>query len=440
MTEPGQEFRGRLARPKGTNDILPPESGLYQHAQTIFRTLVESFGFAEVVTPIFEHTEVFVKSAGTDSDIVSKEMYRFTDRSSRDLTLRPEGTPGAIRAVLENGFRIPCRLYYAGPFFRYSRPQKGRYRQFYQLGIEAIGEASPQTDAEVVFIGAEFFRRLGVADCTLQLNTIGCRTCRPQFRSLLVEFLSARREGLCADCRARLEVNPLRVFDCKLESCQAVLTGAPKPREHVCPKCAEHFAGVQQGLVQRGLDFVLADRLVRGLDYYNRTTFEYTSAQLGAQDSLGGGGRYDYLVRQFGGPDTPAIGFALGLERTLLALPGPVSSPRRALVFVVWLSAAELPAARKVADELRTAGIAAQIDYGGHRAKAQFRAADAAGAVACVIVGPDELAKGVYSVKDLTTGSQTEVTPDQLAEGLRLIIEREQPATSRPAARSCPGR
>ncbi|MBM3323300.1 histidine--tRNA ligase [candidate division WOR-3 bacterium] len=424
MSEPDAGPRGRPTRPKGTNDLLPPESGLRHRVETAFRALVESFGFAEVVTPVFEHTEVFVKSAGVVSDIVTKEMYRFTDRSDRDLTLRPEGTPGVVRAILENRFRIPCRLYYVGPFFRYSRPQKGRYREFHQVGIEALGEAAPETDAEVIFIGAEFFRRLGVTDCTVQLNTIGCRTCRPEFRALLVEFLNAKQDRLCDECRTRTDINPLRVFDCKNESCQAVLAHAPKPRERVCSKCAEHFAGVQQGLTRRALAFTLNDRLVRGLDYYDRTTFEYTSAALGAQNSLGGGGRYDYLVAEFGGPDTPAIGFALGLERTTLALREPETLPRRALVFVVWLGATEFSAALKVADDLRAAGIAAQIDYSGRRAKLQFKAADAAGACACVIVGPDELARGVCSVKNLASGEQTEVPSDLLAEHLRPLLQQ----------------
>ncbi|MEO0078088.1 MAG: histidine--tRNA ligase, partial [candidate division WOR-3 bacterium] len=328
MNETDTGSRGRQSRPKGTSDLLPPESGRVRQLEATFRALVESFGFAEVITPVFEHTEVFVKSAGVVSDIVTKEMYRFTDRSDRDLTLRPEGTPGVVRAVLENRFRIPCRLYYVGPFFRYSRPQKGRYREFHQLGVEALGEAAPETDAEVIFIGAEFFRRVGIADCTVQLNTIGCRTCRPEFRTLLVEFLNAKQDRLCAECQTRTDINPLRVFDCKSESCQAVLEHAPKPREHVCHRCAEHFIGVQQGLERRGLAFTINDRLVRGLDYYNRTTFEYTSNALGAQDSLGGGGRYDYLVAQFGGPDTAAVGFALGLERTMLALPPVKDEPR----------------------------------------------------------------------------------------------------------------
>ncbi len=422
--EPNTDPRGRLVRPKGTNDLLPPETGRWRRVEATFRALVESFGFDEVVTPVFEHTEVFVKSAGVVSDIVTKEMYRFTDRSDRDLTLRPEGTPGVVRAVLENRFRIPCRLYYTGPFFRYSRPQKGRYREFHQVGIEVLGEAAPETDAEVIFIGAEFFRRVGAVPCTVQLNTIGCRTCRPEFRALLVEFLNAKQDRLCDECRTRTDLNPLRVFDCKNESCQAVLAHAPKPREHVCGKCAEHFAGVQQGLTRRALAFTLNDRLVRGLDYYSRTTFEYTSTALGAQDSLGGGGRYDYLVAEFGGPDTPAIGFALGLERTLLALREPEAQPRRALVFVVWLGATEFPAALRIADDLRAAGIAAQIDYSGRRAKLQFKAADTARAAACVIVGPDELARGFCSVKNLTSGEQTKVPADHLADHVRALLQR----------------
>lgn len=400
------------ARPKGTQDFLPPEAGRLRHAEELFRRVAGRFGYEEIITPTFEHADVFVKGSGATSDIVTKEMYRFRDRSERELVLRPEGTPGVIRAAIEGGLRGPARFCYVGSYFRYSRPQKGRYREFHQLGVEALGEPGPETDAEVIFLGAEYFAILGVEDCRVLVNSIGCAACRPGYRVKLVEYLSARRDALCPDCVARLEANPLRVFDCKVETCRVAVAEAPTPRAHLCPDCARHFEGVQAALTARNQQFEIADRLVRGLDYYNRTAFEYVSDHIGAQDSLGGGGRYDYLVREFGGPDTPGIGFALGLERALLALPAAGGPARRRLAFIVWMTEAELPAARELADRLRADGVAARVDYDSKKPARQFKSADAARAACCVVIGPDEVARGVYSIKDLATGDQTEIPTD----------------------------
>lgn len=412
----------KQTRPKGTLDFVPPESVRLRQAEDLFRHVAGRFGFQEIITPTFEHTEVFVKSSGETSDVVTKEMYRFRDRSDRDLTLRPEGTPGVVRAILENNLRLPCRLCYTGSYFRYSRPQKGRYREFHQLGVEAIGEASPETDAEVIYCATEFFSLLGITGIVTRINSIGCTSCRPQYREKLVAFLADKRPQLCEDCQVRLDANPMRVFDCKVESCQQLVAPAPRPSQFLCPDCAGHFDRVQAALMARNLQFVLDDRLVRGLDYYNRTTFEYTSAAIGAQDSLGGGGRYDYLVRSFGGPDTPAIGFALGLERTLLALPPAPAGPRRHLCYVVWLTEKELPAARALADKLRAERIPCRIDYDARKPARQFKTADADNAACCVIVGPDELARGVYSLKDLATGNQSEVPADIIVPEVRALF------------------
>jgi histidyl-tRNA synthetase len=412
----------KQSRPKGTQDFVPPDSERRRLAEETFRRLAETCGYREIITPTFEHEAVFVKSSGETSDIVTKEMYSFQDRAGRALTLRPEGTPGVVRAVLENKVRMPCRLYYVGPCFRYSRPQKGRYREFGQLGVEAVGEASPLTDAEVVFLGYSFFASLGIRDCTTQVNTIGCRACRPAHRDALRNYLLDRREQLCDDCRLRIERNPLRVFDCKVETCRQAVSDAPTPRQYVCPACRAHFEQVLAGLDRRGLPYEVNDRLVRGLDYYNRTTFEYISTSLGAQDSLGGGGRYDYLVEEFGGPDTPAIGFALGLDRALLAAPAASVRARRRLGFVVWLTEAEIGAAEKLAAELRAGGIPAQIDYDSRRVKGQFKSADAAQAACCIIIGPDELAKGIYSLKDLATSEQHEVAVDVIISEVRKLF------------------
>ncbi len=412
----------KQSRPKGTQDFVPPASDRRHAVELAFRSLAGRYGFSEIVTPVFEHTQVFVKSSGTASDIVTKEMYTFQDRAGRDLTLRPEGTPGVVRAALENRVRMPCRLYYVGPYFRYGRPQKGRYREFGQFGVEVLGEASPAVDAEVVGFGDEFFRGLGVADLVTQLNSIGCRECRPAYREKLVGFLGRHRDELCDDCRVRMERNPLRVFDCKNAKCQAVVADAPKPRESLCKECDRHFDEVRQALDRRKLVYQLNDRLVRGLDYYNRTTFEYVSGRLGAQDSLGGGGRYDYLMADFGGPDTPGVGLAIGHERTMLAMPGIEDAGRRNLVFVVWMTEEERPAAGDLVDRLRAEGIPTQMDHDASRPRHQFKAADAVGAACCVIVGPDELSRGAYSVKDLTTGEQVEVPQNTIAVRLRALL------------------
>ena len=416
MTEP------RQSRPKGTQDFVPPDSERRRRVEETFRRLSQNYGYREIVTPTFEHTAVFVKSSGEGSDVVTKEMYSFKDRSDRDLTLRPEGTPGVVRAVLENRLRLPCRLYYVGPFFRYGRPQKGRFREFHQVGVEALGEASPLVDAEIIYFGNDFFQSLGIRDLTTQVNTIGCRECRPAHRDALRTFLLERKDQLCADCRLRIDRNPLRVLDCKVETCRQAVKDAPTPRQYLCPACRSHFEQVLAELNRRSLLYETNDRLVRGLDYYSRTTFEYISSSLGAQDSLGGGGRYDYLIEEFGGPAAPAVGVAIGLERTMLAAPALPQPPRRHLAFVVWLSEAERAAAADLADRLRADGVAAQVDCDARKVKGQFKSADAAQAACCIIIGPDELAKGVFSLKDLTTGEQREVSSDTINEEVRALF------------------
>jgi histidyl-tRNA synthetase len=410
-------------RPKGTQDFVPPQSGQKWLVETTFRELAQLYGYQEIVTPTFEHTEVFVKSSGVASDIVTKEMYTFTDRAERSLTLKPEGTPGVVRAVLENQLRLPCRLFYIAPCFRYSRPQKGRYREFYQLGIEALGEASPLVDAEVVLFGVRFFERLGLSDCLVKVNSIGCRLCRPGFKERLTNFLQEVNDGLCPDCQNRQKLSPLRVFDCKNERCQNLLAQAPVPKDHLCSECGANFDRFTAGLRRTGIGFEIDARLVRGLDYYNRTTFEFVSRALGAQNSLGGGGRYDYLIEEFGGPATPAIGLAIGLERTLLAQPIKGNEPsHRKLVFVLWTGEKELEVAQRVVEQLRSEGIPAQIAFDSPKLKRQLHLADIAGAGYAVIVGAEELNRGVYAVKNLMTGEQSEISASELISWLKSHI------------------
>ncbi len=418
----------RHSRPKGTRDFVPPASDELRRVEYVAGRLSTRFGFREIVTPVFEHTEVFVKSSGDASDIVTKEMYSFQDRGKRDLTLRPEGTPGVVRAVLENKLRVPARLYYLGPYFRYGRPQKGRFREFRQYGVEAIGEASPYVDAEIVLLGDEFFRALGISDCTTELNSIGCRKCRPEYRKELVAFLSAHKNELCRECRERMGRNPLRVFDCKNEQCREVMAEAPKTSGHLCDDCGAHYDEVKKALDQMNVCYEINDRLVRGLDYYNRTVFEYISGRLGAQDSLGGGGRYDYLVEDLGGPPTPSSGFALGIDRTMMAMPEKPAQPegtlppRESLAYVIWMGEEELEHAVGLAARLRAEGVATRVDYDAAKPKRQFKSADAAGAACCVIVGPDELAKGVYSLKNLATGEQEEIPVNMIVPRVRALF------------------
>jgi histidyl-tRNA synthetase len=415
----------RHNRPKGTQDFIPPVSEQKLLVENTFRRLARLYGYQEIVTPTFEHTEVFIKSSGSASDIVTKEMYTFQDRSERSLTLKPEGTPGVVRAVLENRLLLPCRLYYITPCFRYSRPQKGRYREFYQLGVEALGEGSPLTDAEVVRFGIHFFSTLGITDCLVRVNSIGCRTCRPVYREKLLAFLRLNQEQLCPDCQERIELNPLRVFDCKNSHCHEILGQAPLARNHLCAQCQDHFHHFTSELSARGIRFEIDDHLVRGLDYYNRTTFEFISGALGAQNSIGGGGRYDYLIEEFGGPPTPAIGLAIGLERTLLAMPAAAEKPgRRPLVFVIWTTPAELAPARDLTEKLRAADIPCQIAFENPKLKRQFHLADTAAARLALVVGAEELRRGVYGVKDLLTGQQTEVPAAELIDYLKQQLSR----------------
>jgi len=413
----------RHTRPKGTQDFIPPVSQQKLLVENTFRDLAVIYGFQEIVTPTFEHTELFIKSSGTGSDIVIKEMYSFQDRSQRSLTLKPEGTPGVIRAVLENRLVLPARLYYITPCFRYSRPQKGRYREFYQLGIEALGEASARTDAELIHFGVRFFSRLNIAGLTVMVNSIGCRTCRQDYREKLLTFLRLNREALCPDCQQRIEVNPLRVLDCKNDHCQTMLQKAPVPREYLCSDCQTHFTIVINELTARQLPYRIDDHLVRGLDYYNRTTFEFVSDKLGAQNSLGGGGRYDYLIEELGGPPTPASGLAIGLERTMLAMPQlEVPTGRRQLVFVIWTSENELRTAVDLTDRLREAGIPAQLSFDSPKLKRQLHLADLADAAFAVIVGEEELKRGVYGLKNLTTGEQIELPAPELISRLKPLL------------------
>ncbi len=408
----------KYIRPKGTRDISPPESFKKSWVEEIFRKTVGKYGFCEIFTPIFEHTELFLRSTGESTDIVTKQMYTFTDQAQRSLTLRPEGTPGVVRAIIENSIKIPARFFYIGPMYRYERPQKGRYREFYQLGIEVIGEASPEIDTEVIEIGYQFFISLGIQNCSIEINSVGCPECRPKFRYELLDFLADKKDQICYDCKIRLEKNPLRVFDCKKETCQKIYQSAPKVRNSLCRDCANHFTAVTIGLNERNIKYTINDRMVRGLDYYTKTAFEYISSKLGAQDSLGGGGRYDNLVEELGGPKTPAIGFALGEDRIILVAEPSKTIIQPKLIAIIYLSKKELAYSKELATELRKAEIPVYLNYELKKLRTQLSYADALKASHAIIIGEDEIAKRVLTLRDMASGEQQTIARNEIVKKL----------------------
>jgi histidyl-tRNA synthetase len=401
-----------LRHPPGTFDVLPSESAPWEHLLSAFALVVERAGYGLLLTPTFEDIEVFQR-IGTSTDVVRKEMYDFEDKGGRHIALRPEMTASTARAFIQHHPVTPWKAWYAGPSFRFERPQAGRYRQFHQVGVEAFGSADPDLDVEVIALGWEFYQSIGLTRIDLRLNSLGDGKCRPAYREMLLDYLLSRRSELCEEHQARVMENPLRVLDCKKPECQPVIAQAPKQVDHLCDECSAHFARVQEGLRALGIPFTLDPLLVRGLDYYNRTTFEYAGLALeSAQNAVGGGGRYDGLVEALGGPDTPGIGFALGVERILLALEAEQGTlPGRAPLdaFVVDFSGGA--AARDLTSELRAAGLRLDRAFDGRSAKAQFKAADRSGARFALVIGPDELAAGQVGIKDLKRAWEQETVP-----------------------------
>lgn len=396
---------------KGFKDILPGETAVWQRIEAAVRELARRYNLQEIRVPLAEKTEVFARGLGEATDVVEKEMYSFTDKGDERLTLRPEATAGIVRAVLEHNLAAggsPARLFCLGPMFRYERPQKGRQRQFHQIDVEVIGDPGPYVDAEVLAWLDEFLRSLGLHGPSINLNSLGCPRCRPAYRELLVKFLEAREGDLCPDCRRRLRLNPLRIIDCKNERCREIVAGAPKTIDHLCPECADHFGQLQGLLTAQGLEYEINPRLVRGLDYYTRTAFEVLSGDLGAQSAVAGGGRYDGLCQELGGPSLPAIGFAIGMERLalLLAEKGE-AKPQGPDYYVAPLCEAAAPAAFKLAQKLRAEGSAVAGDWAPGSLKSRLKRADKSGAAKAVIIGEDELASGQALVRDLASHEQT---------------------------------
>ncbi len=411
--------------PRGTLDILPEQAAKFQHVENTFRAICHRANFKEIRTPMFEHSELFNRAVGEQTDIVQKEMYTFLDRSERSLTLRPEGTAPVARAFIEHGIYAqaqPTKYYYIAQIFRYEAPQHGRYRQHQQCGVEFFGTRHPYADVEVISLAYNFYRQLGLRQFDLLVNTIGCPECRVEHRQALSQFLESRIAKLCPDCQSRYERNPMRILDCKNETCQEQLEGAPTPVEYACEACAEHYAGVKAGLEQLGIPYKEAPRLVRGLDYYSNTAFEFHSSHIGAQGAIGAGGRYDGLVASCGGPDTPGVGFGIGTERLILALEAEgveLPSPSSVDVFIATLGQAAEQEALSLIAELREAGFVAEMDLMGRSLKAQMKHAGRQGAARVVVIGDDELARGVAVVRDMKVSQQREVPLAELIATLQ---------------------
>ncbi len=396
-----------IKAPKGTHDIYPPEIGKWQYLENALRSYYGKFLYQEIRTPLFEHSELFSRGIGDETEVVQKEMYTFRDKSDRSLTLRPENTAAVVRAAIENNLfetLAPLRFYYFGPMFRYDKPQKGRYRQFHQYGVEVLGDDSPQVDAEVIFAAVDFLRKLGIGQVELELNSVGCPNCRPAYQQVLRQAAGAEAERLCQDCRRKIDGNPLRIFDCKQPDCSEIARRFPVIGDHLCPECHGHFASVREALSWMNVPFRLEPRLVRGLDYYTKTAFEITSGQLGAQNALLGGGRYNNLIRELGGPDMPGIGFAAGMERIILHLEH-LQPPSRPL-FVATGGPQWLAHAVQLAQILREEGYPVYIDYQGKNLKKQFKKADRIEAAFTLVLAEDEIKSGAVSIKNMASQEQ----------------------------------
>jgi histidyl-tRNA synthetase len=406
---------------RGMKDILPPETMRWQQVEQLAREVFDLYGYQEIRLPVLERTELFTRSIGQETDIVSKEMYTFPDRHGDSLTLRPEATAQVVRAVLENRLEKGAgakKFYTMGPMFRYERPQKGRYRQFHQINVEALGSDAPELDAEVILMLLDLLGRLGLSQVRLLINSLGCPACTEDFKANLKLFLW-QREGWCPDCQHRREANPLRVLDCKSGNCQELLRQAPIMRNYLCPECEQHYFRVLSLL--EGTGYEEQPRLVRGLDYYTRTTFEVVAAGLGAQDAVAGGGRYNGLVRELGGPDLPGLGFAIGEERLLEILPLEVGQRRQPRTFIVALGEAARGRGFALLRELRAQGLPSDMDFEGRSLKSQMSLADRWGAAYTLIIGDQELASGQVVVRQMQGGGQESIPAEQLLE---YLVER----------------
>lgn len=416
---------------KGTLDVLPKESYKIQYVESAVREIAENFGFYEMRTPVFEHTELFQRSVGETTDVVQKEMYTFADKGGRSITLRPEGTAGAARAFLENGLfneALPQKIYYLTSCYRYEKPQAGRLREFHQFGVEAFGAGSPAQDAEIIALANEVFNYLGVKNLTLEINSIGCPACRAAYQKALKAYFENYKSELCETCNGRLDRNPMRILDCKSPVCSKIAADAPKILDYLCDDCRAHFDAVQQYLNTMQIDFTVNPEIVRGLDYYTRTVFEFVSNEIGAQGTVCGGGRYDRLLEELGGKPMPACGFGMGLERLLLLMDAQNTPfPDRKgcdIYFASMGDKANLEAARLALD-LRNEGLSAQFDTVGRGLKAQMKYADKLGALYTVVLGDNELETGKAQLKNMKDGTLTEISLDDFTDTFQSIVIKD---------------
>lgn len=419
---------------KGTQDIMPDEVYKNQFIEQIMLDIAGKFGFREIRTPVFEHTELFQRGVGETTDVVQKEMYTFDDKGGRSITLRPEGTAGAARAFLEHGLfneALPQKLCYILNCYRYEKPQAGRWREFQQFGVEMLGTASPAADAEIISLANEIFAFLGVEGLQLELNSIGCPECRKNYHKALREYFEARKDELCPTCLGRLEKNPMRILDCKSPICKEIAKDAPAILDYICDDCSAHFESVKKYLDKMNIEYVINPRIVRGLDYYTRTVFEFVSTEIGAQGTVCGGGRYDGLLEELGGPHTPSLGFAMGTGRLLMVMQAQgieIPAPPTCDIYVAPMGEnASFEAAAIVAD-LRASGISAQTDVVGRSLKAQMKYADKIGAKYTMVLGDDELNSKKAKLKNMATGETTEAELDGFADSFMEFIIKEETA------------
>ncbi len=405
---------------KGVKDILPEDVPSWQRLEATARKIFEDYGFSEIRVPVFEYTELFARSIGASTDIVEKEMYTFEDRDGRKITLRPEGTAGVVRAFIEHKMYADhalTKLYYMGPMFRHERPQKGRFRQFYQIGVESLGIDHPHIDVEILSMLHGLYARLGVSGLTLQLNSLGDKACRGAYRDALKKYLQAKLPTLCTDCRRRYETNPLRVLDCKVDADK--FGDSPVMLDYLCDACKMHFRIVEEGLRKLGIPFEVNPRLVRGLDYYTRTTFELVMGHAGAQNTVAAGGRYDGLVEEIGGPATPGIGFALGVERTISLMDTKDLKPLRPALFIAALGADAAKLVLPLIHNLRQSGVRVETDYTGSSLKSQMKKADKSGAGYTLIMGEQEVGSGRAILRNMQTKEQVEIGIEHIEEELK---------------------
>ena len=417
---------------KGTKDVLPKDVHKNQYIEATALDIASKFGYKEIRTPVFEHTELFQRGVGDTTDVVQKEMYTFDDKGGRSITLRPEGTAGAIRSYLENGLcneALPQKVCYLISCYRYEKPQAGRLREFHQFGVECFGSASPLADAEIIALAKSLFDTLGVKDLSLEINSIGCPTCRAEYHKALKEYFSSRKDELCNTCKSRLDRNPMRILDCKSPICHEIAEGAPVVIDYLCDECKEHFENVQKYLKAQNIEYTINPQIVRGLDYYTKTVFEFVSNSIGAQGTVCGGGRYDGLVEELGGQHTPSLGFAMGIERLMLLMEAQgceFPEAEKPDLFIVALGEKATLKAVEIAKDMREEGFSALLDLNQRSVRAQMKYADKLGAKFNVVIGDNEVEAKTAKLKNMQTGEETEINLDTFVNGFYSISLNEQ--------------